>query len=58
MGLSPDGKDEQVNLEQTGTVAQARAVLDERARNHAADTGRARGHEDAQAFGREFHAAA
>ncbi len=29
VGLSPDGADEQVNIEQTGTVAQARAVLDE-----------------------------
>ena len=29
VGLSPDGPDEQVNLEQTGTVAQARAILDE-----------------------------
>lgn len=29
VGLSPDGADEKVNLEQTSTVAQARAVLDE-----------------------------
>ena len=29
VGLSPDGADEKVNIEQTGTVAQARAVLDE-----------------------------
>jgi RND family efflux transporter MFP subunit len=29
VGLSPDGKDDAVNPEQTGTVRQARAVLDE-----------------------------
>ncbi len=29
LGLSPDGKDDKVNPEQTGTVRQARAVLDE-----------------------------
>lgn len=29
VGLSPDGKDDRVNPEQTGTVRQARAVLDE-----------------------------
>jgi RND family efflux transporter MFP subunit len=29
VGLSPDGKDDSVNPEQTGTVRQARAVLDE-----------------------------
>ncbi len=29
VGLSPDGADEKVDVEQTGTVAQARAVLDE-----------------------------
>ena len=29
VGLSPDGKDDTVNPEQTGTVRQARAVLDE-----------------------------
>lgn len=29
LGLSPDGKDDGVNPEQTGTVRQARAVLDE-----------------------------
>ncbi|HJQ70710.1 MAG TPA: efflux RND transporter periplasmic adaptor subunit [Blastocatellia bacterium] len=29
VGLSPDGADEKVNLEQTGTVAQARAILEE-----------------------------
>ena len=29
LGLSPDGKDDNVNPEQTGTVRQARAVLDE-----------------------------
>jgi RND family efflux transporter MFP subunit len=29
LGLSPDGTDDKVNLEQTGTVRQARAVLDE-----------------------------
>jgi RND family efflux transporter MFP subunit len=29
VGLSPDGKDDAVNAEQTGTVRQARAVLDE-----------------------------
>ena len=29
VGLSPDGKDDTVNAEQTGTVRQARAVLDE-----------------------------
>ena len=29
VGLSPDGPDEKVNIEQTGTVAQARAILDE-----------------------------
>jgi RND family efflux transporter MFP subunit len=29
LGLSPDGKDDSVNPEQTGTVRQARAVLDE-----------------------------
>lgn len=29
LGLSPDGRDDRVNPEQTGTVRQARAVLDE-----------------------------
>jgi RND family efflux transporter MFP subunit len=29
LGLSPDGRDDKENLEQTGTVRQARAVLDE-----------------------------
>ena len=29
LGLSPDGRDDNVNFEQTGTVRQARAVLDE-----------------------------
>ena len=29
LGLSPDGRDDNVNPEQTGTVRQARAVLDE-----------------------------
>jgi RND family efflux transporter MFP subunit len=29
LGLSPEGKDETINLEQTGTVRQARALLDE-----------------------------
>ena len=29
LGLSPDGRDDRVNAEQTGTVRQARAVLDE-----------------------------
>ena len=29
LGLSPDGKDDRVNPEETGTVRQARAVLDE-----------------------------
>jgi len=29
VGLSPDGSDEKVNVEQTGTVAQAQAILDE-----------------------------
>lgn len=29
LGLSPDGRDDKVNPEQTGTVRQARAVLDE-----------------------------
>jgi len=29
LGLSPDGKDDRVNAEETGTVRQARAVLDE-----------------------------
>jgi RND family efflux transporter MFP subunit len=38
VGLSPDGKDDRVNPEQTGTVRQARAVLDEArvSRNRAA----------------------
>jgi RND family efflux transporter MFP subunit len=33
LGLSPDGGDEKVNLEQTGTVRQARAQMDEARKN-------------------------